>query len=323
MKWIEISGNAMYDNANWDLEVCRKSGMTAETAAAIATADDRITFFFFMRTNMSLPIHGNFSPGDAVFFSGTPWLSGAPMADTYEKPSPHGRIVGTSTPQGNGWISLKASMQVPYVTSPQGTVFIWPGLQPGGNNFFPIGNGVLQPVLTYGPSCAPNPTNLPETGWWISGQYVNTDSDPNAKKGPYKGCFGGPQMAVNAGNILTCLISYDASTKTWNQLITNESTGDSVSFPISLTVNGQNPQEQNIAYFCLENPGHSSLTQSVSLYNIEAKVMNPQSNLGQDLLNSPCVEGISLSADQKTLSISRIVIYNPIFNGLGGRGNKP
>jgi hypothetical protein len=109
--------------------------------------------------------------------------------NTYEKPSAPGRIQETHAAMGNGWISLKASMRVPFVTSPQGTVFIWPGLQPDGLSYFPIGNGVLQPVLTYGSSCAPNPTKLVTHGWWISGQYVNTDKDPNAKGGPFHGCY--------------------------------------------------------------------------------------------------------------------------------------
>lgn len=85
IQWKKIPGVAMYDDANWEQEVYRQSGMTTETALAYANTDDRVTFFFYMNANMSLPKHGNFSPGDAVFFSGKPWLGSAPMADTYEK----------------------------------------------------------------------------------------------------------------------------------------------------------------------------------------------------------------------------------------------
>jgi hypothetical protein len=60
------------------------------------------------------------------------------------------------------------------------TYFLWPGLQPGkvASNYQPIDNGVLQPVLTFGPTCAPGQTKEqtkdPYFGWTISGQYVNT-----------------------------------------------------------------------------------------------------------------------------------------------------
>ena len=39
------------------------------------------------------------------------------------------------------------------------SLFLWPGLDPATNsvNFLPINDGVLQPVLSWGPSCAPNP----------------------------------------------------------------------------------------------------------------------------------------------------------------------
>lgn len=85
IQWQKTAGVAMYDDANWEQEVYRQSGMTAETALVYANTDDRVMFFFYMNANMSLPKHGNFSPGDAVFFSGKPWLGSAPMADTYEK----------------------------------------------------------------------------------------------------------------------------------------------------------------------------------------------------------------------------------------------
>ena len=47
---------------------------------------------------------------------------------------------------------------------------LWPGLQPDGPgaNDQPLDNGVLQPVLTWGPTCAPNaPDGDPYGSWWI------------------------------------------------------------------------------------------------------------------------------------------------------------
>ena len=47
--------------------------------------DPAITFFFYCRQSMVLEGKGTFNPGDAVFFSGTPWPGSAPQADIYQK----------------------------------------------------------------------------------------------------------------------------------------------------------------------------------------------------------------------------------------------
>eukprot|EP00834_Sanchytrium_tribonematis_P006700 NODE_518_length_6556_cov_0.505653.p4 type:complete len:268 gc:universal NODE_518_length_6556_cov_0.505653:6457-5654(-) len=82
------------------------------------------------------------------------------------------------------------------------TLFIWPGLQPGGSKtYYPIDNGVLQPVLTYGDSCAPNPSNASfnlDKTWWISGQYVNTIG----REPGFTGCYGGDRVPVRVGDEL-------------------------------------------------------------------------------------------------------------------------
>ncbi|MFZ6654623.1 hypothetical protein [Undibacterium sp. TJN19] len=314
LQWVKIPGVAVHEDANWELEVCRKQCLTSAEAKAFAAADDRITFFFYVKDFLILSRHQVLHAGDVVFFSGTPVLGMEAGADVYEKPASKGAVAGIWAPPDNGWISLQASMQVPSVPSPRGVFFIWPGLQPGGAHFSPVGRGVLQPVLTYcaplSTSCAPNPDQLLEEGWWISGQYVNTEN----KDGPFHGCYGGPRMAVNAGDVLTCRIEYDAVSKGWLQTVLNQSTQESVTFSISLTTNGEQAQEQNIAYFCVENLHQASLSQCVSLFNIVATVAHPQNNLGQDLANLPCVENVKLSEDKRTLRIGRIVVYSPIFN---------
>jgi hypothetical protein len=80
------------------------------------------------------------------------------------------------TTSGNEIVGLRTTLRVPAKPEPAGTIFLWPGLQPDrdGRNYFPIGNGVLQPVLTWGPSCAPGEKPRTYSTWWISGQYVNT-----------------------------------------------------------------------------------------------------------------------------------------------------
>ncbi|CAF1406519.1 unnamed protein product [Adineta steineri] len=83
-------------------------------------------------------------------------------------------------PDINEFIYVSVDLIVPSTTpqiNNETTLFIWPGLSPWGHDFEPIGNGVLQPVLTYGSSCAPNQNDIDPYQWWISAQYVNTDGN--------------------------------------------------------------------------------------------------------------------------------------------------
>ena len=99
-------------------------------------------------------------------------------------------LIGSSASQSIFW-STHASTPVVYYQStitvppvpPKNwqTLFLWPGLSPWnflgeiGRNYYPIDNGVLQPVLTIGGSCAPvsGPySNFNRnSGWWISGIF--------------------------------------------------------------------------------------------------------------------------------------------------------
>ncbi len=69
--------------------------------------------------------------------------------------APGGRVSGFGTvlisaSSTNQITRLQTEMVVPPEPPASGTLFLWPGLQPGGANFDPINNGVLQPVLTLG-----------------------------------------------------------------------------------------------------------------------------------------------------------------------------
>ena len=72
----------------------------------------------------------------------------------------------------NEFVDLRTTLTVPAPPPATGTLFLWPGLDPapGGRNFLPIDNGVLQPVLTWGASCAPGQQPIQYSTWWISGQ---------------------------------------------------------------------------------------------------------------------------------------------------------
>jgi hypothetical protein len=150
--------------------------------------------------------------------------------------------VAFGTAQENEIIGLTTKLVVPPEPAHSGTLFLWPGLQPDGAHHFPIDNGVLQPVLTWGPSCAPGKQPKDYSTWWISGQYVNTYGHYTG----YEGCRGGPIMAVNPGDIL--LIQIALSGSMWTQTVLDLKSGKSVGFHISLQ-----KQSQNYAWFSIES----------------------------------------------------------------------
>ncbi|HEX2660291.1 MAG TPA: hypothetical protein VHU40_18545 [Polyangia bacterium] len=138
-------------------------------------------------------------------------------------------------------IRLQTSMIVPAEPPASGTLFLWPGIQPNGANFNPIDNGVLQPVLTWGPTCAPGTKPRSYSTWWISGQYVNT----NGSEPGYTGCKGGAIMPVDVGDVLNIDIAVAGTI--WTQTIVDAQTGQSVSYSIDMK-----NQDQNLAYFVIE-----------------------------------------------------------------------
>jgi len=169
-------------------------------------------------------------------------------------PEAPGRATGygtvlISSRSTNQIVRLQTSIVVPAEPPPSGTLFLWPGLQPNGANFEPIDNGVLQPVLTWGPSCAPGKQPRAYSTWWISGQYVNTNgSDPG-----YTGCEGGPIMSVDVGDTLN--IDMVLAGTIWTQTVTDAETGQSVAYSIDMM-----NQAQTLAYFVIEEYSSAPLS---------------------------------------------------------------
>jgi hypothetical protein len=160
--------------------------------------------------------------------------------------APGGRVTGYGTVlisanSKNQIVRLQTTLAVPAEPPPSGTLFLWPGLQPNGANYDPIDNGVLQPVLTWGSSCAPGRQPRAYSTWWISAQYVNTfGSDPG-----YTGCQGGPVMSVDVGDTLN--IDMALAGTIWTQTVTDAQTGQSVAYSIDMM-----NQAQNLAYYVIE-----------------------------------------------------------------------
>jgi len=172
-------------------------------------------------------------------------LAGSGLAKTNALPSTNGNVEIVAAPQGE-IVSLSTKLIVPAKPPSVGTLFLWPGLQPalGTPTYYPMDNGVLQSVLTWGPSCAPGDPPGMYSAWWISAQYVNTYRDP---KHPL--CYGGPIMAVSAGDTLLINISLVGSLfgTFWVQTVLDLDSKTSVSFEIGLE-----GQEQNLAFFSIE-----------------------------------------------------------------------
>lgn len=155
------------------------------------------------------------------------------------------------------------------------SVFIWPGLQPKGYCFYPINNGVLQPVLSYGNSCAPDkPQNVEQ--WWISGQYVNKPLyEDNCKSVPnefadacenYSHCHGGEFLTINPGQEINTSMVYQPDDQTWLQTI--EAGGQTQTYSIALNYCSNNsepathvdrePQSQTRAILSIETHGYNA-----------------------------------------------------------------
>ncbi len=141
-------------------------------------------------------------------------------------------------------VKLETTLTVPPKPPASGTLFLWPGLEPlqQSKNYQPIGTGVLQPVLTWGGTCAPTAPNTYDS-WWISAQYVNTyGSDPG-----YTGCLGGQGIDVGVGDALHITMTLDGTT--WKQVVVDQQSGQMATYDIDML-----GQAQDWAIFTIEQP---------------------------------------------------------------------
>ncbi|HEX3772652.1 MAG TPA: hypothetical protein VHV30_17355 [Polyangiaceae bacterium] len=140
---------------------------------------------------------------------------------------------------------LQTTMTVPAKPPASGTLFLWPGLEPLRNsaNYDPIDLGVLQPVLTWGSTCAPTAPNT-YASWWISAQYVNTYGSDTG----FTGCQGGQGIDVAVGDTLD--IDMALAGTVWDQTVTDRQTGGVATFSIDMQ-----GQAQDWALFIIESDG--------------------------------------------------------------------
>jgi hypothetical protein len=197
-------------------------------------------------------------------------------------------------------VGLVTTLTVPALPlGSSGTLYAWPGIQPysGSQNLNPIGDGILQSVLSWGPTCGPGAPNNHST-WWISGEYVNTQGPAG-----HNGCLGGPGLTVTVGDNLA--IAMTLSGTVWTQLVTDRQTGHSVSYAIDME-----DQWQNWATLAIEEPGGAMPVSDVVFTSTKLTFAaadqggcQPSQRGPNDYFATPYV-----SADGKTCCISRVVL---------------
>jgi hypothetical protein len=197
-------------------------------------------------------------------------------------------------------VELQTTLTVPTKPTSSGTLFLWPGLEPlnGSQNFYPIGVGVLQPVLTWGSSCAPNsPTN--PTGWWISAQYVNTYGYSQG----HTGCLGGQSIDVQVGDQLDITMSLKGTV--WSQLVVDRQSGQMATYDIDMQ-----GQAQDWAIFRIEQPTATTPASDVvftsttlTLAAADPMACQPSARGANDYVAAP-----QASMDGTKCCISRIIL---------------
>ena len=208
----------------------------------------------------------------------------------------------------NPIVEFDTTMIVPETPAASGTLFLWPGLQPlrGGANFAALDNGVLQPVLTWGPTCAPNSPAQSYKSWWISGQYVNTNiTSSSANYDQYHDCHGGPGMNVEVGDTLD--IRLVLSGTDWTQTVTNRRNGQSVSYTLDMLGQAQASAEFVIEEYSSKPVSDVVFTSSVITFASPAKsACQPAQRGANDYFSAPrasvdglrcCIGKVILRAD--------------------------
>jgi len=178
----------------------------------------------------------------------------------------------------NAVLSFKTTLQVPKPPTQRQTLFIWPGLQSRDGAADPnrVGNGVLQPVLTWGASCAPQRPSDPYAGWWIAGMYVKF------------GCEGGDYLTTELGDLLE--IDMFQKDDKWETTIRNVMQDKTVDFTMDLQ-----GQVQNEVMWLTEVPDGSSIrpvddviwTQNVLTFKEPEETCQPNRIGSNDYFSAP------------------------------------
>ena len=212
--------------------------------------------------------------------------------------SGYGKVV-FQTSMGNEFVALTTTLTVPAQPTSSSTLYVWPGLEPlpNGSNFNPIGQGVLQPVLTWGSSCGMPSAN--PGGWWISALYVN----PYTLDAAYHGCLGGKPIDAPIGDTLDITMSLKGTV--WSQVVVDRQSGQMASYDIDMM-----GQAQPWALFHVEQPSENRPTSDVvftstvlTFASQDSMACQPSVRGTNDYFSAP-----QLSPDNTRCCISRIIL---------------
>jgi hypothetical protein len=218
-------------------------------------------------------------------------------------------------PTSNQIVEFTTTMVVPETPPASGTLFLWPGMQPlrGAANFSALDNGVLQPVLTWGPTCAPNSPAQKYKSWWISGEYVNTNiSSSSPNYAAYHDCHGGPGMNVSVGDTLDMRFALNGTD--WTQTVTNRRNAQSVSFTIDMLGQAQGSAEWVIEEVEAKPVSDVIFTSSVVTFASPAKSSClPAQRGATDYFTAPRVsaDGLRCCIDKITLRSQGVAATTP------------
>jgi hypothetical protein len=234
---------------------------------------------------------GSTSPPDAGAASGGACAGGTvgtPSASAMGSPTDGDVELTVSTK--THITSLTTTLTVPTKPASQnGTLFLWPGLEPLTQSYLDV--GVLQPVLTWGGTCAPGAPNNYDS-WWISAQYVTSTG----------ACAGGAGMDVAVGDQLN--LAFTLSGTTWTQTITDVQTGKTVNFQKDLM-----GQSQNWTLFEIESDGVEPISDviftstTLTFADSDPSACQPSSFGTNDYYSAPVT-----STDGKACCISKIIL---------------
>ena len=219
------------------------------------------------------------------------------------------------TSNNNQVVEFRTVLSVPATPPASGTLFLWPGLQPlrASTNFDALNNGVLQPVLTWGPTCAPGAPGQAYKSWWISGQYVNTNiPSSSANYSAYHDCHGGPGMNVAVGDDLDLVFALNGTA--WIQTVTNRRTSQSVSYTVDLLGQGQNMAEYVIEEYSSKPLSDVIFTSSVITFASAAKTACQPSQRGvNDYFSAPraSADGLRCCIDKVILRAEGVAATTP------------
>jgi hypothetical protein len=241
----------------------------------------------------------------SVCVGGKPGMDSDAVMTRGQTSSRNYAVIMFNLPAPNKVSRFQTILPAPKLPTQRNTLFIWPGLQhSGGSDPGRVGNGVLQPVLTWGPSCSPKAQGKGSDykGWWISAMYVNIST---GAAGP-GGCAGGDAMDVAVGDRL--YIDFAVKDNDWTQTVLNLTNMKKVDFTIDLK-----GQDQNWVIWDIETPGSSRpaedtvFEKSVLTFTSPVTSCQPTSAPEVDYFSAPIMspDGLNCCYDKIILKAKR------------------